>query len=215
MRKLLLALALSVIFAWQGHAQMIGATSNYSGGRESGSGNWNYAGRQVSLEGVCTIGPEWFFSAGAEIHYGIRKESGLYLGAQIGGGWGMMDSMSYERPTYLSGGGWWVSTSGTFIPIRADIGYYFGQRRVQPFTHFAPQLFFIFDSYAPSVTAFGFQTGLGFSIALTRQFSVDLRSDFDFAIASTPYGDKHGNYFEGNTEVRVAPAVKIGVTYHL
>lgn len=213
MRKTILSLLLIFFLCLSANAQMVGATNS---ARPVSGGDWSYTGWQVSVNGVCTIGPVWFLAAGSEIHIGKRIESGLYYGLQIGGGWAEMDKMC-DYFEYTEGGSSWrwpSDVSGAFIPIRADLAYFFGSKRFQPFAHFAPGMFFIPGQI--HITAFDFQTGPGLLFALTRQFSLQGEVDLDFCIANSS-GLKYSNwgfYSSSGTRVRLAPAIKLGLAYH-
>lgn len=230
MIKRILVAAVGALICLGAHAQIVGATNNHASG--GGSGSWDYSGWQASADGFCTIGPVWFLAAGAEVHFGKRLPSGLYLGGQLGGGWSEMEDMTlyhYVQWAYYGDSGHYYYETGSayaggaFIPVRADIAYYFGDRRAQPYVRFAPGLFFITGS--PYVAAFDFQTGPGLLFGLTRRISVHAEVAFDFCVAGSHgteyhygYGYSDSNlvpYEEGGVHsVRIAPAVKAGLSYH-
>lgn len=185
MKRIITVLVLAcVCFGLQ--AQIISSTSRTKI-KPQRSADFAYSGLQLEFDGICAIGPYWYFLSGAEFAVGYRFDWGLYLGGQTGGGWG---EIQYK----------YGSRSGAFFPIRADIRYYFSQARVQPYAAFDIGMLFLFCS--STGVHFNYQVGPGVLIGINDVWSLQGAVQLDFAA-----GDK----LEGPA---LAPTVKLGATYH-
>lgn len=209
MKKIVIAAILTLLFGYNANAQMIGATNRQAGARTPG--NRTNSGWQVSLNaaGAFYIRKNTSFCAGLEIHFGHLSESGLYLGGIIGGGYGLID----DSAKYVASNGesWITQAYGMFLPMRADIGWYFGQgRRVRPYVHAAPGLFFLLADN-PTMTAVGLQFGPGINYGIWGPLSLKAEVNLDFCSMTT--GSNSSNYRK-YTSFGIGPNVKIGAVYN-
>ena len=216
MKKIVIAAILTLLFGYNANAQMIGATNRQSGARTPG--NRTNSGWQVSLNaaGAFYIRRNISFCAGLEIHFGHLSESGLYLGGIIGGGYGLIaDSAKYVMGSnYSNSGESW--TYGMFLPMRADIGWYFGQgKRVRPYVHAAPGLFFLLGD-DPTMTAVGLQFGPGINYGIWGPLSLKAEVNLDFCSMTTGrnVGYSSHSYYGKYTSFGIGPNVKIGAVYN-
>lgn len=223
MKKIVIAAILTLLFGYNANAQMIGATNRQAGARTPG--NRTNSGWQVSLNaaGAFYIRKDISFCAGLEIHFGHLSESGLYLGGIIGGGYGQIeDSAKYFYSSEVS------STTlayGMFLPMRADIGWYFGQgKRVRPYVHAAPGLFFLLAGN-PTMTAVGLQFGPGINYGIWGPLSLKAEVNLDFCSMTTDSNKVYSIYtseekgvfythYGKYTSFGIGPNVKIGAVYN-
>lgn len=215
MKKIVIAAILTLLFGYNANAQMIGATNRQAGARTPG--NRTNSGWQVSLNaaGAFYIRRSISFCAGLEIHFGHLSESGLYLGGIIGGGYGSIDdSAKYvagSNDTNNSGKSWLTDVYGMFLPMRADIGWYFGQgKRVRPYVHAAPGLFFMLVG-KPTMTAVGLQFGPGINYGIWGPLSLKAEVNLDFCSMTT---GSNSSYYRKYTSFGIGPNVKIGAVYN-
>lgn len=191
MKKILISL-IAVLVCISASAQIVTSTTKLKTKTRTYNG---VSGWQVAVDGMCVIGPSWYLCAGAEVSSGYRYPSGLYLGGQVGGGWGEMSHM-----TYTTEWGWHhVFFEGGYVPFRFDTRYYFSSRRVQPYVQCATGMVFIFGG---GIAAYNLQLGPGLSVGITDALSAQLAVNADMAV---PFS---------NTSVKLSPTVKAGITYH-
>lgn len=209
MKKIVIAAILTLLFGYNANAQMIGATNRQAGARTPG--NRTNSGWQVSLNaaGAFYIRKDISFCAGLEIHFGHLSESGLYLGGIIGGGYeSIEDSAQYVAS---NGASWSTGAYGMFLPMRADIGWYFGQgKRVRPYVHAAPGLFFMLVG-KPTMTAVGLQFGPGINYGIWGPLSLKAEVNLDFCSMTT---GSNSSYYRKYTSFGIGPNVKIGAVYN-
>ena len=221
MKKIVIAAILTLLFGYNANAQMIGATNRQAGARTPG--NRTNSGWQVSLNaaGAFYIRKNISFCAGLEIHFGHLSESGLYLGGIIGGGYGLIeDSAKFVVGSDYSISGeiesWITQAYGIFLPMRADIGWYFGQgKRVRPYVHAAPGLFFLLDSNL-TMTAVGLQFGPGINYGILGPLSLKAEVNLDFCSMTTGSNVGYSSlaYYDKYTSFGIGPNVKIGAVYN-
>ena len=215
MKKIVIAAILTLLFGYNANAQMIGATNRQAGARTPG--NRTNSGWQVSLNaaGAFYIRKDISFCAGLEIHFGHLSESGLYLGGIIGGGYGQIeDSAKYFYSSEKSS---ITLAYGMFLPMRADIGWYFGQgKRVRPYVHAAPGLFFLLGN-DPTMTAVGLQFGPGINYGILGPLSLKAEVNLDFCSMTTGSNSPNvlgDSYHCKYTSFGIGPNVKIGAVYN-
>ena len=161
MKKLLLS-ALLGLFCIGASAQIVTSTSRMKTVTRHYEG---VIGWQVAVDGLCVIGPYWYLCSGAEVSAGYRYPSGLYLGGQVGGGYGDMEG----------------KFSGGYVPFRFDARYYFSSNRVQPYAQFATGIFFLFGG---GIAPYNIQIGPGVSVGITNALSVQLAVNADLALSA-------------------------------